>query len=147
MPINNYPKCHTQLCSLSPETSLSIITPSCEGPHQACLWSYPNFILDNGLVNTFATCSLVAMYKNLHNSFLHPIIDLLFLNSTEHHTCLLLTAPHNHNCPQAEATSWGALPVSDTTGPIWICIANQSELAVCTILEAIIHRTLVYAFP
>ena len=57
MPINNYPKRHTQLCSLSPETSLSIITPSCEGPYQACLWSYPNFMMDSGLVNTSTTCT------------------------------------------------------------------------------------------
>ena len=37
MPVNDYPLCHTLLCSLSPESSLSIITPSCEGPLQACL--------------------------------------------------------------------------------------------------------------
>jgi hypothetical protein len=37
MLVNDYPLCHTLLCSLPPESILSIITPSCEGPHQAYL--------------------------------------------------------------------------------------------------------------
>ena len=140
MPVNDYPLCHTLLCSLSPELSLSIITSSCEGPYQACL-KLPKLHPGQRLGQHICDLLICGNVLELHISLLHHITDILYLSSTEHHTRLLPATPRNHWWPQTDATSWGALLVSYTTGPIWICIANQSELAICNISEAIINHT------
>ena len=146
IPINDYPLCHTLLCSLSPESSLSIITPSCEGPHQACHWSN-ELHLGQRLGQHIRNLLICGNVLELPNSLVHPITDMFFVSSVECHTRLLPTMPRNHRWSQVEATSWGAFLVSDTTGPIWICIANQSKFVIRSIPEAIMNRTLSICFP
>ena len=76
MPVNDYPLCHTLLCSLSPESSLTIITPSCED-HSKLVSEVLKLQLGQWLGQHICDLLIYGSVLELHNPLLHHIMDIL----------------------------------------------------------------------